>query len=152
MGTALQAFEQENPEDYVNLRVLAAEWPFLKYRLIQIESNLLKSDLEIMQQFAELVENAATSKTLMDLITKDYQLCLEKIGDLLEGSVEARRVAKLENNRLRNGALQVLHQQQISHLKTWRVIRETEPERSEALLLQLLLLVNALAGGIKSTG
>ncbi len=152
MGTALQAFEQENPEAYANLRVLAAEWPFLKYRLIQVESNLLKSDLDIMQQFADLVDNEQVSTELMDLIITEYQICAQKIGELLEGPVEARRSAKLENNRLRNGALQVLHQQQIAHLKAWRALRETEPERSEALLLQLLLLVNALAGGIKSTG
>ncbi len=41
MGTALGEFKKEHPKDFEKLKELALEWPFLKYSLIQIESNLL---------------------------------------------------------------------------------------------------------------
>jgi phosphoenolpyruvate carboxylase len=151
-GTALGEFQKQYPGEFEQLKQLARDWPFLKYSLIQIESNLLNSDSEVMKAFADLVPDAQTKKELMDLILADYQICLGKIEELLGASVESRRISKLESVKLRNHALKVLHQIQIKYLLQWRDIRETDPARSDQFLLQLLLLVNALSGGLKSTG
>jgi phosphoenolpyruvate carboxylase len=152
MGTALDEFQKQHPEDLDYLKLLANEWPFLKYSLIQIESNLLNSDSEVMKAFANLVEDSQAKKDLMDLILNDYQTCLGKIEEVMGASVEARRRSKLENNKLRHDALNLLHEIQIDYLKKWRTIRDSEPEHADRYLLQLLLLVNALSGGLKNTG
>ena len=152
MGTALDEFEKEYPEDFEYLKLLANDWPFLKYSLIQIESNLLNSDSEVMEAFADLVEDQQAKKELMDLILTDYRTCLDKIEEVMGASVEARRRSKLENNKLRHDALRLLHEIQIDRIKKWRSIRENDPERADRYLLQLLLLVNALSGGLKNTG
>lgn len=152
MGTALAIFQQEHPEDFDYLKVLAKDWPFLKYSLIQIESNLLNSDSDVMNSFADLVENKEVKKELMSLIMNDYQTGLDKIEEVMEASVESRRRSKLENNRLRDNALHILHNIQIDNLTKWRSIRDSNPVQGDLHLLQLLLLVNALSGGLKNTG
>ncbi|MFD2561291.1 phosphoenolpyruvate carboxylase [Aquimarina rubra] len=152
VGTAFEEFQKQQPESFEELKQLAKEWPFLKYRLIQIESNLLNSDIDIMKSFANLVEGPNTKKELMDLILTDHSTCLQKIADLMGEPIASRRVSKLENNKLRNTALQVLHEIQIEYLTKWRNIKETDKELGDTYLLHLLMLVNALSGGLKSTG
>ena len=124
MGTALDEFQKQQPEDFDYLKQLVNKWPFLRYSLIQIESNLLNSDSEIMKSFAELVEDVKTREELMSLILTDYETCLGQIEEVLGASVEARRRSALENNKLRTNALKILHEIQISYLKKWRSLQE----------------------------
>jgi phosphoenolpyruvate carboxylase len=148
----LGEFEKHHPGFFAALKQLAQEWYFLKYSLIQIESNLLNSDVRIMKKFAELVGDADTSRELLDLVLTDYQTGLNTIEQLLGGSAEVRRISRLEDTKLRNAALEVLHEIQIDYLKTWRSIQDTEPDKNDENLLRLLMLVNALSGGLKGTG
>jgi phosphoenolpyruvate carboxylase len=151
-GTALGEFEREHPKDFEQLKQLAAQWPFLKYSLIQIESNLLNSDTHIMTAFADLLEDQKTREELMELILRDYQSGIQKIEALLGDSVSKRRISKLENIKLRNRALTSLHEIQLDYLIKWRSAMKTDKKLSDQYLLQLLLLVNALSGGLQNTG
>ncbi|MGB5203611.1 MAG: phosphoenolpyruvate carboxylase [Eudoraea sp.] len=151
-GTALSTFKEQYPEDFEYLKTLAQEWPFLKYGLIQIETNLLNSDIDIMKVFADLVADTGTKSELMELILTDYEACLEEFENLMGASVEERRISRLENNKLRHGPLRMLHGIQIQSLKKWRKFRENDSEKANELLLTLLLLVNVLSGGLKGTG
>ncbi|NNK69530.1 MAG: phosphoenolpyruvate carboxylase, partial [Flavobacteriaceae bacterium] len=130
IGTALGEFKRHHPIDFEQLKVLTKEWPFLKYSLIQIESNLLNSDTNIMKAFADLLEDQKTRKELMVLILTDYRIGLEKIEELTEASVEVRRISKLENIKLRNNALTVLHEIQLDYLVKWRNVIITDPSLS----------------------
>lgn len=152
MGTALAAFKKQFPNDIPILNRLAKEWSFFKYRMIQIETNLLNADTTIMKRFADLVENPTAKTELMALILQDYQTGLELIEEIMGESVENRRVSKLENSKLRKNALDLLHDIQLEYLTHWRKIRTTDKEESDRYLLHLLLLVNALSGGLKGTG
>lgn len=151
-GMALDDFKSHHPDYFEQLKHMAKDWPFLKYCLIQIESNLLNADPDIMSAFAELVQNQQTKEELIDLILTDYQICLRTIEEVLGAPVALRRVSRLEDNKLRNSGLSKLHEMQIQSLKKWRRIRDTDPQQNEQYLLQLLLLINALSGGLKSTG
>jgi phosphoenolpyruvate carboxylase len=151
-GDALSTFKEKYPEDFEYLKAVAPEWPFLKYCLIQIETNLLNADTKIMKVFADLVNDPAVKNELMNLILTDYDECLKQIENLMSASVENRRTARLENNKLRKEALGALHLIQIKSLKKWRDYTEKEPQEESKLLLMLLLLVNALSGGLKGTG
>jgi phosphoenolpyruvate carboxylase len=151
-GTALQTCQQQFPEDFQQLKTLSKTWPFLKYLFIQIKSNLLNSDSKIMQTFANMVPDPATREELMQLILHDYKTCMGMIPEIMGESVEARRISKLEDNKLRHTGLDALHRIQIDKLIKWRMLRETDEAQSEPYLPQLLLLVNAISGGLKSTG
>jgi phosphoenolpyruvate carboxylase len=49
--------------------------------------------------------------------------------------------------------LDVLHRRQIALLKDWRQqVADSRPEASEATLIDLLQTVNAIAGGLRTTG
>jgi phosphoenolpyruvate carboxylase len=151
-GAALAKFEEQYPEDFEYLKTAAQEWLFLKYDLIEIETNLLNSDTDIMKDFADLVKDSTIKTELMNLILSDYELCLKQIENLMSGSVEKRRISRLENTKLRKEALDVLHVIQIQTLKKWREHKKSDLKEGNQLLLMLLLLVNALSGGLKGTG
>lgn len=151
-GNALEEFKKAHPDGFDKLKPLARDWPFLKYLLIQVESNLLNSEAGVMNKFAGLVPDTSIRNELMALIQDDYKACLDNIEEIMGDTVEARRIARLEDNKLRHDALKVLHDIQIDYLTTWRNLRASEDEKSQQYLLHLLLLVNALSGGLKSTG
>lgn len=151
-GTALREFQKQHPSDFEQLKQLAKDWPFLKYSLIQIESNLLNSDSDIMNAFAEFVKNADVKKELMGLVLSDYKNCLDEIAEIMGTSAEFRRISKLDDNKLRNNSLRALHEIQIDYLTKWRALKETNSQKSDDYLMELLLLVNALSGGLKGTG
>ncbi|MCI4670569.1 MAG: phosphoenolpyruvate carboxylase [Bacteroidia bacterium] len=151
-GEALEQLHKEFPQDFEVLKQMADHWPFLKYRLIQIETNLLNAEPQIMKAFAEFVENSEVREDLMGLIEKDYGKGLTQIEKLMGSPASVRRITQLENISLRSRALSLVHQMQLDNIKKWRTVRESDPEKSDKLLLKLLLLVNALSGGLKGTG
>ena len=151
-GTALVEFQKKYPDDFEQLKLLAKDWPFLKYSLIQIESNLLNSDIEIMNAFADFVENPKIKQELMNLILNDYDNCLDEIEEIMETSAEVRRISKLDDNKLRNNSLRALHEIQIDYLTKWRNLKDSNSKEGDGYLMLLLLLVNALSGGLKGTG
>jgi len=53
---------------------------------------------------------------------------------------------------LRARALALLHEQQISTIRDWRKAREEDPAKAEALLPRVLLSINAIASGLRTTG
>ena len=151
-GTALETIKKEHPEDFERLKKVAQEWPLLKFGFIQIETNLLNSDKGVMKVFADLVPDLTIKNDLLELILSDYDSCLHEIEGLMGASTEERRISRLENKKLRNESLQMLHKMQVKSLTKWREIRESDSEESQKLLLTLLLLVNVLSGGLKGTG
>ena len=151
-GMAFDEFKKQHPNDFETLKILAKDWSFLKYSFIQIESNMLNADTEVMKKFAELVEDVDTKNELMNLILSDYKNGMERIAEAMGKPANERRITRLADNNIRNNALEVLHQFQISYLKKWRAIPAENKSDKEHYLLQLLLLVNALSGGLKRTG
>ena len=151
-GSALEELKATSASEFEELSKWVDTWPFLKYRLIQIETNLLNADPTIMQDFAELVEDSSIQEDLMELIFADYEKSLKYIVELMNLPASDRRQTRLENIKVRGSALAALHQMQIKELKRWRSLRSTDPKAAAELLIQLLLLVNALSGGLKGTG
>lgn len=151
-GSALKKLKATRPEEFKELQKMANQWPFLKYRLIQIETNLLNADPAIMQAFADLVSNTSIRSNLMNLILEDYREGLRQIEELMDLPATERRLTRLENIKLRGRALTILHQMQITNLNKWRTLKKNDPAAADQLLLKLLLLVNALSGGLKGTG
>jgi len=152
MGAALAEFEKQFPEDFDRLKQVAKDWPFLNANLIQIESSLMNADTEIMKQFAGLVHDRELEQELLQMILADYQMCKEKIEIIMGAPAETRRFSRLETITLRKDPLRVLHGIQLEYLEQWRSLAETNPDEGNVYLLKLLVLVNALSGGLKSTG
>ena len=151
-GTALRQLKQEDQPAYDQLKSAIEYWPFFKYTLIQVETNLLNADRHWMKEFAAQVPDAAVRDEIFTMLEEDYGDGLRYIADLLGSPAEARRTTQVENVQLRGEALGRLHALQLQLLAEWRAVRETNEEKSSALLQKLLLIVNAIAGGLKHTG
>ncbi len=150
VGHALKALKETNSDAYSNFQKLANDWPFFKYLIIQIETNLLNSDPSIMKNFADSVENDALKKEIMDLIIGDYEAALSGTDDIMGSEKLTRRSTKLKDSSLRKDALNMLHELQLRYLTMKRSAKPDEDISN--LLNHLLLTVNALSGGLKSTG
>ena len=155
LGEGLATLKAESPDDFEKMKDLADSWPFFKYLMIQLETNLLGVDADIVNTFKELMDDQAVAAELTDMILADYQQAMDLVDEILVGSREDRRFAKLHDSELRNKGLLPLHKVQIEEIKKWRAERAKGQEQNEEhqkLLHNQLLVVNALAGGLKSTG
>jgi phosphoenolpyruvate carboxylase len=151
-GNALSQMKRERPADFEKIKILAKTWPFMKYLLIQIETNLLLADKDVMRSFASMVEDKETEKIMMDKIILDFESCLAVIEEIFGASASVRRVSRIKDINLRNSGMKVLHKMQLENIQKWRSSSKEQVELNDRYLLELLLLVNAISGGLKSTG
>jgi len=152
VGAGLRTLRTEYPEMYQQIKDFSDVWPFLRYNLIQIETNTLNSDREIMAEYATLVTDEALRDSMVGLIMDEHLEAFNQIADLLGKNVETRRTSMLYNVRSRKSPLHSLHKLQIIKLKEWRACKENDPEKAETLLIQLMMITSAISGGLKSTG
>ena len=128
-------------------------WPFLHYVLTNIESSIASTDLELMHAYAGLVEDTALRARFMTLILDEWQLTKTMLEKLRGSPMTERRPRMLKTLQLRAEALRVLHFQEIAMLRRWRAFRAAGDEASaEAMLPDLLLSINAIASGLRTTG
>jgi phosphoenolpyruvate carboxylase len=151
-GTALKQLQDEDAEAYEHLKSAVEGWPFLKYTLIQVETNLLNADLRWMRAFAEQVPDAVVREEIFSMMLADHSNGLNLIADMLGTPAAERRTTQVENVELRGEALGKLHELQLKYLAEWRAVKDSDEERSSDLLSKLLLIVNAIAGGLRHTG
>lgn len=152
LGTALKNLKSQSPKDFEKFKEAVQNWPFLKFLLIQTETNLILANKEIMQKYADLDDNLEESKTFISKILKDYDHCFEMIEECLEEPARSRRTTQFDNLSFRNKKLNVLHQLHIDYIKKWRAIPEEDLIQKENILTQLLSIINALSSGLKNTG
>lgn len=152
VGYSLSKLKNEHPELYASLVNFAHKWPFLRYTLIHIETNILNADENCMASYADLVENKDIMNTFLSLIKEEYQLSHQQILDLLGKEAENRRYSLMSNIQRRRKGLELLHALHIQLLKEWRKMSDKEKESNAYLLDRLLMITTALSSGLKSTG
>lgn len=152
VGFALSEIRKKYPQQYNELKLLANTWPFLRYTLIHIETNLLNADLQLMKQYAALIKEDIVREDFLKLIINEYTLAREHVIDLLGEEAENRRHKLLDNVKRRQKALLKLHHLHINYLNKWRQIPENEKDQNQNLLNLLLMITTALSSGLKSTG
>lgn len=151
LGAALNHVKINKPDDFESMKGWAENWPFFRYMMIQLETNLLSVNPEIMREFQALMDDQSVATELTGLIMEDFEQALNLTNEILGGGRDTRRFAKKHDNELRNKGLAPLHKIQLEEIKKWRAQGSNEASR-EKLLHKQLLVVNALAGGLKSTG
>lgn len=152
LGTALEQLQAEMPAAYQQLQQAVQHWPFFKFLMIQTETNLILANTEMMQQYAQLVEDEAERALFLDLLLKDYQAGLNGIEALFKEPAAVRRSGQYDNLLWRNQKLLRLHQLHIEKLKAWRALPAEQAAEKERLLIELLSIINALSSGLKNTG
>ena len=152
VGYALKELKHQNASEFDALKEFVDKWPFFRFLLIQIETNLILANADLMKVYSSLVSDEDVRSKFLNMILSDFENGIHHIQELLGESVSTRRTGQFESLKRREEALKVLHKLHIKYLKQWRTIKDKNPEEGEKLLTKLLSITNALSGGLKSTG
>lgn len=148
VGTALSQLEQESPERY---SFIADHWertPFLRYVFYNIESSFNSADPEWMREYASLVKETSIRERFLADIMEEYALTKEALAKIFKKPLPQRRPRFRKTLQAREAPLQILHREQIRLLDTVRSTDSVDEDTIEALLL----VVNAIASGLRTTG
>ncbi|MFN0066704.1 MAG: phosphoenolpyruvate carboxylase, partial [Limisphaerales bacterium] len=150
VGSALAGLAES---DFAALRRALSRWPFLHYVVTNVETSLASSDPGLMRAYAGLVEDAAVRDRVLGLIEAEWTRTSDALDRLRGGSLGERRPRFARTLGLRADALRLLHLQQIGLLREWRGLNARgETAAADALLPDLLLSINAIASGLRTTG
>lgn len=152
VGFALEKCASEHPEEFGILRKRLKSMPFLYYVLTNVETNLASADIDLMRAYAGLVEDKTIRDRVFTLIQDEFLRTHRMMSEVFGGSIEERRPRMLRTLNLRADALLALHRKQIEVLSHWRESRKNESPDAAALLPPVLLSINAIANGLRTTG
>lgn len=153
VGSAFRHLRDTNPTAWKSLCDAAGDWPFFSYLLHNIEFSVVAADPGIMAEYASLVEDRGLRDRVMSVIIDEHRCTAETLCELFGGDMAERRPRLVRAVAIRRGALLRLHREQIALLSEWRrALREERTADADRLLPSLLVTVNAVAGGLKTTG
>jgi len=153
VGSALAALKERSPADFAELRAGLPHSQFLGYVLTNVETNLASANLDFINAYAELVEDPHLRQRFVAIIVAEFQRTRDLLAELFDGEMAARRPRMAKTLEIREAPLRVLHHQQIKLLREWRgLLRGGQTEAAEDLFPRLLLSINAIASGLRTTG
>ena len=147
LGSALAQLRSDDADTYDELRAHVFDWPPLHYVISNAATSIATSDPRVMEQYAGLVEDESLRATFLDRIVEERRLTIEILEEIYGGPLAVRRPNIARTLAMREPALRLLHDRQVDLVRRWR----QHPD-DEALLADLLVTVNAVAGGLGSTG
>jgi phosphoenolpyruvate carboxylase len=120
---------------------------------MNIETNLASTDVDIMSRYAALVANPEIREHFLGRIMAEFDRTREMLAAIFDRPTMNRRPRAAKTLALRADALRVLHHQQIDLLSRWRAFRNSGDEAgAKRMLPEVLLSVNAIASGLRTTG
>jgi phosphoenolpyruvate carboxylase len=153
IGTALETLKSDDRENWENLKSGLRSWSFGYYVLTNVETNLASTDEAIMREYSYLVEDEAVRERIWNIIRAERERTRIFLEELRGASIAAQRPRMSKTRGLRADALRALHTQQIKLLRRWRELKQQEDfAAADALLPDVLLEVNAIASGLRTTG
>ena len=151
VGSALSRLQQHDSTAFATLQQQLINWAPLHYILSNAATSIAMADPEVMIWYTELVENPTLRDTMTQRILMEYETTYRMLELLYGGPLAERRPNIHAMMQLRNPALRMLHHQQVSLLRRWRK-RKADSGDGVELLPEILLTINAIAGGLGSTG
>ena len=154
VGSALAHLRGVDPTGFADLKEgFNGGWPFLRYVLMNVETNLASADQAIMSDYAGLVPNEAVRRAFLNRIMAEFARAHDLLTECFGRSTMDRRPRAAKTLRLRADALRVLHRQQIELLARWRGLQADGDEAAaKKMRPELLLSINAIASGLRTTG
>lgn len=153
LGSALEELEREEPERFEVVCEAAREWSFLRYVLMNAETSLASVDLDIVADYAGLVEDVSVRERFLSRITGEWRRTEAMLERLCGGPRSDRRPLMMKTLHLREEPLRHLHAQQVQLIRRWRsLLAHADNDGADRLLPTLLLSINAVASGLRTTG
>lgn len=149
VGSALKKLAQTLPSDFEHLQQSLKKSPFLYYVLNNVETNIASADEDMIKLYAGLATSPGVREAILPLILGEFETTRSIMATVFGGELSTRRPRMLKTLDLRSAGLRSLHIQQVDLLARWR---SAEPEAREKLLPKVLLSINAIASGLRTTG
>jgi phosphoenolpyruvate carboxylase len=146
VGKALDHLCLNNPEGWTTLRHEIERRGAIAYLFLNIETSLHSAHEEIMTLYASLCSEVDIRESFMSDIVAEFRRSRELVAQLLGGAFSERRPRMFKTLSLREPPLADLHHRQIELLREWR------SGGAHDILEELLLVTNAIAGGLRTTG
>ncbi|NTU52583.1 MAG: phosphoenolpyruvate carboxylase [Chlorobiaceae bacterium] len=152
-GTALEELRVTDPDTFDLMRKSDFSWAPLHYIINNVATSILSVDPWIMEQYASLVPDTSIRDNLLGMIHAEYLRSMRLLELLYDGSLREKLFNVYRFIETRQEGLGKLHRLQIDLLRNWRAAQaEKNQEQSDAILPELLLTVNAISGGLRTTG
>ncbi len=153
VGTALKALRDQRPEDFELFRQASRGDALVRYVLTNVDTSLAATNEQVMRQYALLVEDHQVRAQVLGMMLEELGLAREMLSELLGRGIHERREQHYYSNIVREEALAELHKLQVNLLHRWRTLKDEQRlEEAEAVLLELLKSINAIASALRNTG
>ncbi len=152
IGSGLAMVQAEEPALFDAICSGMREWAPLHYLLGNAATSVMNADETIMRAYADLVHDPVTRTVILDTILDEFARTRAMLEAVYGGKLEEKRPYIARQLELRREGLYALHREQIMRLRSWRTVRHLDPEAGEEQLRLLLLLINAIAAGLRATG
>ena len=146
VGKALDHLCLNDPEGWNTLRGEVEARGAIAYLFLNIETSLHSAHEDIMTLYASLCPDETLRESFMSDILSEFRRSRDLVALLLGGAFSERRPRMFKTLSLREPPLADLHRRQVELLKEWR------SGGAQGTLEELLLVTNAIAGGLRTTG
>ncbi|MEX0324959.1 MAG: phosphoenolpyruvate carboxylase [Puniceicoccaceae bacterium] len=147
VGSALQELSSSDSSLHTDLCRDLQQTPFLRYLFYNVESSLASSDEAWMKAYGGLVGHTSAREEILGMVLEEHQRTKDQLAILLGGDIPSRRPRFWATLQARDAPLEVLHQHQIELLRQYR----QNPDDA-TLIEELLIVINAIASGLRTTG
>jgi phosphoenolpyruvate carboxylase len=151
-GSGLAELREADPASWRLLLRAYRAWPPIHYMLSNVATSVLTADAGIMAAYAELVDDPQVRERVLSVVLAEYERTRTLLEEVYRGPLVERRPHISRSLALRSAALHDLHAVQIDLLRRWRAQQCNGDVAADGTLQELLLTVNAIASGLRTTG
>ena len=148
-GSAVKAWLANRPADgLATLRAMHETWPFFRTTLSNMDMVLAKSDIAIASRYAELVTDAALSRSIFSRVRQEWDASIEAVLTITrQQTLLERNPLLLRSIRNRFPYIDPLNHVQIELLHRHRA-GGADPEVEQGIRLS----INGIAAGLRNSG
>ncbi len=155
IGYALEQYMQDRGEHgAAELQEMYQEWPFFRSLINNVQTSLAKTDLSMAAQYAELAQDISLRKSIHGLIASEHERAVAKVLEVSSQKelLDTHRVLR-DSIRQRNPYVDPLNYLQVRFLEELKNKTASLSDEDRRKIDEILLLtVNGIAFGMKSTG
>ena len=148
IGSGLEALERSDPNAFSRVCERALSWPPLRYIVGNASISVLSVDPVMMELYAGLVSDAVLRERTMATLRDELARTRRVLERVYGAPLEAARGRIQSLLAMRTASLRAAHRRQVELLREWR----TGGRSNDALRIELLSTVNAIAAGLRTTG
>ncbi|HVF70080.1 MAG TPA: phosphoenolpyruvate carboxylase [Chthoniobacterales bacterium] len=152
VGSALEELMAGDAPAFELLCRHASTWPPLRYLLMNVSTSVLQADLALMREYSELVDDDGIRERVFGVIEAEFERTRRMVEKVFGADLLARRPRLSRVLKLRQPGLEMLHRRQIELLRQWRADERSDDAANDPAFIELLVTVNAIASGLRTTG